>query len=160
MLLKSYYYLLFRIYSYYEGRPNEKNIILFSVTAVSTVVGFAFLFTIYLFLDYLDVLPMLPNKYYVIGVMILLGVFNYILFVRQKKFLEYGFKKDVNGGLLIVAYIVLIAAIFITVANLNRAKLNKQRLANPVKTEQLQKQKDDKPKSLEGRIRKWFEEAF
>ena len=36
--MKMYYYLLYRIHQYYISKPNEKPIILFTVTALSTVV--------------------------------------------------------------------------------------------------------------------------
>lgn len=54
----------------------------------------------------------------------------------------------------VVGYIVLTALTFILVANLNRARLAKERLANPVETEEVQQKRP----SLEGKIRKWFKD--
>jgi hypothetical protein len=69
-------------------------------------------------------------------------------------FLKCGFKKTLKGGVLVISYILFTALFAITIANLNRAKLVKHRLENSVKIEEIQ---EKKPKSLEGKIRKWFE---
>ena len=104
----------------------EKYAVLFSITAASTVIVYLGLFTIYSFLDYLEIISMFSNKYYVVVLMISLGIINYILFIRSKKFLDYGFKKDIKGGVLILFYIFITAASFIAVANCNRAKIFEQ----------------------------------
>lgn len=158
--MKAYHFLLFTIYRFYTDRMKEESVLLFSVTVASTVIIYVGLFTIYAFANYVNLIPMFPNKFYVVGAMTVIGLLNYYFIIRHKKFLSYNFKKDVKGGFLIIAYIVLTAVAFIIVANLNRDKLEKQRLANPVKTEEVQIKKDEKPKSLEGRIRKWFGRNF
>jgi hypothetical protein len=158
--MRVYNYFLFRVYRFYTDKMKETQMPLFYTSAVSTVVVGFNLFTVYAILDYLDAVVMFSGKYLILIPAGVIWTITHFFFVKGKRFLEYGFKKGVKGGFLVISYIVLTAALFITVANLNRAKLEKQRLANPVKTEQIQKQKDEKPKSLEGRIRKWFEETF
>ncbi|MDZ4146694.1 MAG: hypothetical protein U1C58_00265 [Flavobacteriaceae bacterium] len=80
---------------------------------------------------------------------------NYYLFIRDKKFLERGFKKDKKGGVLIVVFILSIIFTFIGVANMNRAKIIKK-----IEDRGIHNTKQLKKKSLEGRIRNWFDETF
>ena len=124
--MKIYYYLLYRIYSFYVDKKNEKSTVLFSVTAVSTLIIYFLFFNIYLFLDYLDIVRMFSNKYYVVFYMFLLGLFNYYFFIKQKIFLGYNFKKDYKGGLLIILFALLLIVLFILIANLNRTKIFNQ----------------------------------
>lgn len=97
--MNAYYYLLYRIYKYYANKPKENSILLFSVTAFSTVVIYIGLFTIYLLLNYLGLAPMVTSKYYVIIIMLILGVINYYGFVKPKKYLQLNFKSDFKGGM-------------------------------------------------------------
>lgn len=101
-----------------------------------------------------DIKKNLPNKFYVlIPTFVLWGVIYYGI-ARPKRFLNYNFQKSVKGGFLVVAYMVLTAVAFVIVANINRERLEKERLANPVKTEDVRKKRP----SLEGKIRKWFKD--
>jgi predicted PurR-regulated permease PerM len=86
---------------------------------------------------------------------VILGLLNYYLFIRDKKFLERGFKKDKKGGVLIVVLIISIIFTFISVANMNRAKIIKKIEESGVNNKQL-----NKKNSLERRIRDWFDETF
>lgn len=152
-------YLMFRIYSFYVDRGIERDIPFYYMSlAVTVLVGFN-LYTIYFLLNYLhfvgDITEYLPNKFYVLIPMAVLWSIIYFGIARPKRFLKYDFEKTIRGGFAVVGYMVLTALTFILVANLNRARLAEERLANPVKTEQVQK----KP-SLEGKIRKWFKDNF
>ncbi len=80
-----------------------------------------------------------------------LWIMNYYLFVRPKKFLECNFNKGVKGGVLIVLFILMIAISNVFIANLNRERIFKKQ-----KFQQIEKV-ERKP-SLEGKIRKWFNE--
>ena len=124
--MKIYYYLLYRIYSFYVDKKNEKSTVLFSVTAVSTLIIYFLFFNIYLFLDYLDIVRMFSNKYYVVFYMFLLGLFNYYFFIKQKIFLEYNFKKDYKVRLRSGLFALLLIVLFILIANLNRTKIFNQ----------------------------------
>jgi len=148
--MKLYNYLLFCLYNFYAYRLKEKSGHLISVTIFSTVIIYINLFTVYVFMNYLELLPMFPNKYFVIVIMISLGVVNYYFIVRHKKFLNQDFKRGIRGGIIVIVYLILTTIAFILVANLNRAKLEKQRLERTLKTEQ-------KP-SLEEKVEKWFKE--
>jgi purine-cytosine permease-like protein len=144
--MKAYYYLLYRIYKFYTDQIKEKSGIMFSITAVSSVLIFFVLFTIYGFLNYLDLIPNFLDEKYVIIAMILIALVNYYFFIRKKRFLNYNFKKDFKGGASIVFFILVIAISYITVANFNRNKIFSNKKIE---------QEGSKP-SLEGRIRKWF----
>ncbi|MBK6730645.1 MAG: hypothetical protein IPG60_06635 [Bacteroidetes bacterium] len=138
----------------------ETQLLLYYTSVVSSVlIGFNLL-AIYTLINYYDLVETIRNEFIVLSVGLLLGVLNHFLIVRKEKFLKCGFKKSIGGGLTVIMYILITATLTITVANLNRAKLEDERLAIPLKTEKVQKQKDEKPNSLEGRIRKWFKETF
>lgn len=150
--MKVYYYFLFRIYRYYKDKERESDFqALFGASAVSTVIIYFILLFVYGFVNYLDLLPMIKNKMYVIPFMVGFWFINYHLFVKNKKFLNYGFQKDRKGGVLITIFIVVLGVSFIILSNANRTKIFEERRKNPP-VEEMEK----KP-SLEGEIRKWFE---
>lgn len=152
-MIRAYNYLLFRIYKFYTDRMKEKDIPLISVASISTLLIFFNIFTIYSLLIYKGYFnDIIPSKYYVLIPIVVIWLLNYFLFVRREFFLEYDFRKDVKGGLLIVFYIVITAAAFIIVANYNREKLFKHQQEQPVK-----EQVEQRP-SLEGKIRKWWKD--
>lgn len=152
--MKLYQYLLFRIYCLYRDTIKDKENIFVSVTIVSTLIIWFLFFIPYTFLDYVYTFPIYSNfKVLVSGV--ILGLLNYYLFIRDKKFLERGFKKDKKGGVLIVVLIISIIFTFISVANMNRAKIIKKIEESGVNNKQL-----NKKNSLERRIRDWFDETF
>jgi len=154
--MKIYYYFLFRVYRFYTDKMKETQIPLFYTSAVSTAVTGFNLFTVYSFLDYMEVVKMFSGKYLILIPTMILWVITHFLFVQGKRFLKYDFKKSVKGGFLVVAYILFTAVAFIIVANFNRAKLAKGSIGNPVKTEHVQK----KEPSLERKIGNWLKETF
>jgi len=114
---------MFRIYRFYTDKMKEKQIPLFYTSAISALlIGFN-IFTVYAALDYFEIITMFSSKYYMLLFGGILWLLNHYLFVQHKKFLEYNFRKDFLGGILIVLYIILTGALFIWVANLNRAKI-------------------------------------
>ncbi|GAB3430188.1 hypothetical protein [Niabella aquatica] len=153
------YYLTFRVYRFYIDKLNESHIPLIYTASVVSILLWINIFTLYALLAHLhlvrDMTEILPNKFYVLIPMSVLWGIIYFGIVRPRRFLNYDFEKTRKGGFAIVSYIVLTALTFVLVANLNRARLAEERLANPVKTEEVQK----KP-SLEGKIRKWFKDNF
>ncbi len=152
--MRLYYYLLFRIHQFYIKRPKEQSLILFNITGISTIIVFLNIFSVYLLLYYLDFVPMLINKYLIVLGMFILGVLNYIYMIKPKKFLEHGFTEDRKGGFSILLYLIVTIVFFIVVANCNRAKIFKERKNSP----SIEKINNKEPASLEGRIRKWFED--
>ena len=124
--MKLYYYFLYRIYMFYKDTLKEKYFISFSVVTVSTVVIFIGLYTIYLYLDFIEIVPMFSNKFYVIPIMLSLGVFNFYFFIKPMKFLELNFKKDTKGGILVILFLLFITLTYVLVANKNRLKINKE----------------------------------
>lgn len=156
--MRAYYFLLFTIYRFYKDTMRETQMLMFYTAGVSSVLFGFNLLTIHSLLKYYDLAEPIPNDFVLLSGGLLLGLLNYFLIVKKGKFLECGFKKSSWGGLSVISYIVITAVLAIVVANLNRDKIDRQRLANPVKMEQIQK--DEKPKSLEGIIRKWFKETF
>ena len=121
--MRLYHYLLFRIYSFYKDTMKEKHYLQFSVTIVSTLLVFLLFFTIYTLLTYLDILKMYSNKYLTLILASIVGISNYCFFIHSKKYLEYNFKKDKKGGMIIILFIVFMIMMFVIVANLNRAKI-------------------------------------
>lgn len=150
--MKGYYYFLFRVYKLYKDKMNETDFqALFSTIAVSSVILSFHLIGAYVVLNYFDFVPIVTNKFYMILFMVIVGCVNYFFFIRKKKFLNYGFQKDRKGGIYIVIYIIFLCISLLILANINRTKIFEERRKNPP-VEEVEK----KP-SLEGEIRKWFE---
>jgi amino acid transporter len=148
--MKAYYYFLFRIYRLYKDKNKESDSqALFSATAVSTTIISINLFSLYGIADYFDVVTALENKYYAMFIMVIIGCINHYFFVREKKFLNYDFRKDRKGGYLIVLYIILSALFAFTEGQYNREKIFHER-AGKISTE-------PRKESLEGKLRKLFE---
>jgi hypothetical protein len=146
--MRAYYYLLFRLYNFFDKR--EKQNVLFNVTVASTIIIYVGLFTIYIFLEYLDILVIFQNKYFVIPIMVGLSLINYYVFVRHKYFLTNHLRSGLKNDLFLITCVLLIIGSYIIIANKNRAKLEEQRLPN------AKLEKVEKPHSLEGKIRKWI----
>ncbi|MDN3694663.1 hypothetical protein QWZ06_21520 [Chryseobacterium tructae] len=148
--MKAYYYLLFRIYRYYKDKQNENDFqAIFSAFAISTLIISLVLFFFHGLLNYFDLLPMYPNKFYMILFMVIIGFINYYFFVKDKRFLEYGFQKDKKGGVYIIITLIFLGISLLILSNVNREKIfGKKR--NP-----LIEQRESS--SLEGKIRRWFE---
>lgn len=148
--MKVYYYFLFRIYRLYKDKNKESDAqALFSATAVSTTTLSINVFSFYGVLDYFDFVPTLENKYITILIMLIFGWINHYFFVRERKFLNYGFQKDIKGGFLIVAYLILSVFFAVTEAQFNREKIFKENVGQIFN--------ETRKESLEGKIRKWFE---
>lgn len=153
--MKAYYYFLFRIYRYYKDKQNENELqAIFSVITVSTLIASLTIFFFHGSLNYLGILPMYSNKFYMILFMIIVGFINYYFFIRDKNFLNYDFQKDKKGGVYIILYIILLGILLFVLSNINREKIFEERKKNP-QTEQTQK-----PASLQSEIENWFKEKF
>ncbi|PXW08002.1 hypothetical protein C8D70_1196 [Chryseobacterium sp. CBTAP 102] len=153
--MKAYYYFLFRIYRYYKDKQNENELqAIFSVITVSTLIASLTIFFFHGLLNYLGILPMYSNKFYMILFMIIVGFINYFFFIRDKNFLNYDFQKDKKGGFYIIVYIILLGILLFVLSNINREKIFEERKKNP-QTEQTQK-----TASLQSEIENWFKEKF
>ncbi|WP_123947359.1 hypothetical protein [Chryseobacterium pennae] len=86
--------------------------------------------------------------------MVIIGFINYYFFVKDKRFLKYGFQKDRKGGIYIIIIFIFLGISLLILSNVNREKIFKERRENP-SIEQIERRP-----SLEGKIRKWFEETF
>lgn len=154
--MRGLYYVVFRIFRFAIDKGVDRETPFFYTSlAVTLLVGFN-IYTIYILLNYLnlirDITEVLPNKFYILIPVFILWNFIYFGIAKPKRFLSYNFEKTKKGGFAVVGYIILTALTFVLVANLNRARLQQERLANPVKTEEVQEKKP----SLESKIRKWF----
>lgn len=148
--MKTYYYFLFRIYRYYKDKQGESDFqALFAATAVSTVVLSFHLIALYIVANYFGLLPIVTNKLIMVLFMVTIGCINHYCFVRERNFLNYDFQKDIKGGFLIVAYIILSLILVLILAQFNREKIFKEE-AGKISNE-------PRKESLEGKIRKWFE---
>lgn len=148
--MKIYNYFLFRIFRFYKDKVKEhETIALFSVTALSTLIVSLNLIAIYLWVNFLGLVPILTNKLMVIIPMLIIGFINHHYFVRKKRFLSYGFRKDKKGGLLVMSYILFSFILPLTIGHYNRQKIFEGRttkISHKIHRE-----------SLEGKIKKWLE---
>jgi amino acid transporter len=129
--MKSYYYLLYRIYNYYLEKGKEEIWVSISRTLlVSTLLIYFFLYTSCAYVDFYSVKfldKIVTGKTSVIILMAIIGLLNYWFFIKPKKFLNYGFKADKKGGYAIIGLIVLMAVSFVFIANKNRDRIFKER---------------------------------
>ncbi|MCH6235457.1 hypothetical protein [Cognataquiflexum rubidum] len=148
--MKKYNYFLFRIFRFYKDKAKEHEAIaLISVTAVSTLIVSLNIIAIYLLVNLLGLIPILTNKLIVIIPMLVIGFINHHYFVRKKRFLSYGFRKDKKGGLLVMSYILCSFILPLTIGHYNRQKIFEGRTTEITHKPQRE--------SLEGKIRKWLE---
>lgn len=124
----------------------EKRNLLFSTSFVTALLISINLMTIYFLLEYLQVLPSVANKYYIVAFMILVWGINYYGIVKKGNFLTYNFKEDKKGGYAVVLIMIVTFLLAVSVGNLNREKI----------FEEKAKSNGPKKESLEGKIREWF----
>jgi len=124
-MLKAYNYFLFRVYMFYKRY--EKGNFTFSTSVVSTVLITINLMTLYLLLNYLDFLPDIPNKLFVVFFLMLIWIVNYFGIVRKEAFLRQNFRTDKTGGYLVVGVIIFTATFAIVVGAMNREKVLTQK---------------------------------
>lgn len=110
----------------------EEQVPLFYVTAVSTVLIFINLFTILGLLDHFDIITFSINKYTSAISLVVIGLINYFLFVRQKQFLNYNFERSRKGDVWVIMYFILTIMIFIAIAKQHRMKVLKDRAVRPI----------------------------
>ena len=129
--MKFYYYLLYRIYNYYRNDYKEnEGLSLYSTVTASTLIIYFILYTAFAYVDFYSVNflnKIVSGKLSVIIIMAIIGVLNYLFFIKPKKFLNYNFKPDKKGGNAIIGFIVLLVLIFVFIANKNREKIFKER---------------------------------
>jgi len=131
--MKAYYYLLFRIYRFYTDKIKEKDFPLIYACSVSTIFFYFNLYTVYAYIVYKNYIDeFIPSKYYVLIPMAVIWLLNYFFFVKRKRFLDFNFKKDVKGGMLIVAYFLFTVVIFIIIAKYQRAEIFEEEHKHPV----------------------------
>ena len=129
--MKTYYYLLFRLYDYYlRVRKEDLGLSLYFTVTASTLIVYFSLVSVVSLIDYLS--PnffnfFIPNKYFIIAYLFVIGFLNYSLFIKNKKFLTYKFRNDKNGGYAILLYIFILGIVLTFFANVNREKIFKER---------------------------------
>ncbi|OYQ33905.1 hypothetical protein CHU92_12515 [Flavobacterium cyanobacteriorum] len=121
--MKAYNYFLFRIYMFYKDTMKEKDFLILATSVVSTLVILINLLTLYYIFVFLKIIPQIPNKYYTIFVGVLLCLLNYRFMIKNKNFLNYNFNKDKKGGYFIISIFILTVILFITIANIYRARV-------------------------------------
>lgn len=130
--MKSYYYILYRIFNSLSNSKKQNNAETISIllTNTSTLIVWFGLYTMLSYIDYycFNISNILiPNKFFVLIYVIILALLNYYFFIKDKKFLNYGFEADKKGGYFIVGFIILMAVSFVFIANKNREKISKER---------------------------------
>lgn len=134
--MKQFNYLLFRLYDYYHRvRKEDAGLSLyFTVTASTLIIYFVF----YNILTYIDfyffkiVNQLLPNKFSIAVFIVVIGLLNYWLFIKDRNFLNYNFKSDKKGSYAIIGFIIFLALSFVFVANKNREKNFKDRQSEKI----------------------------
>ena len=129
--MRLYNYLLFRLYDYYNRVRKEDAVLslYFTVTA-STLLIYLFLYTAFAYVDFYSLKflnKIVTGKTSVVCLMGIIGFLNYWFLIKPKKFLNHNFKTDKKGGYVIVGFIVLLALMFVLIANKNREKIFKER---------------------------------
>ena len=126
-----YYYILYRIFNTLSNPKKQNNATTINIllTNTSTLIVW---FGIYTMLSYVDYYcfnisnVLVPNEFFVFFYLVILGSLNYYFFIKDKKFLNYGFKADKKGGYLILGFIIFLVVSFVFVANKNREKISKE----------------------------------
>ena len=118
-----YQYFLFRIYHFYTHVFKEKQIPVFYVGAISSlIVGFSVML-IYGFFELAGYVPPIESSLGIILFAFTLWILNYYLFIKEEKFLKKNFKNDKIGGALIVIYIIALITLLIVLGKLHRSEL-------------------------------------
>lgn len=127
-----YYYILYRIFNSLSDPKKQNNTVTINIllTNTSTLILWFGIYTILTYIDYycFNISSILvPNQSFVVIYVIILALLNYYFFIKDKKFLNYGFKADKKGGYFIVGFIILMAVSFVFVAKNNREKISQER---------------------------------
>lgn len=69
----------------------------------------------------------IENLYLYVFCLGLALIFNHLLFVKPKKFLNYNFKRNLVGGIVVAAYVILTFSTFFVIANIHRDKVFAER---------------------------------
>ena len=130
--MKAYNYLLFRIYSELRNPKNGNNsrtIVVLLTSTSSFLLYFTFISIISIFDFYYDGLydRIFFDKSVIIFFLIMISLLNYFIFIKNKNFLNFNFKSNLFGTILIIIYILFISGILIFSANKNRDKIYKER---------------------------------
>lgn len=122
--MKIYNYFLFRTYYFFKDTLREKDLLIFSTTLTSSLMIYLIILTIGIFLHTKDLVNILGfDKMKIIGILIFISLFNYLLFIKRGRFLNSGFRKGVAGGWCIAIILLLIIGTFIYQAQTLRAML-------------------------------------
>ncbi|PIF33097.1 hypothetical protein CLU81_3671 [Flavobacterium sp. 9] len=130
--MKYYYYILYRIFNSLSDQKKHNNAGTISIllTNTSTLIVWFGIYTMLLYIDYycFNISNILiPNQFFVLIYVIILALLNYYFFIKDKRFLNYGFEADKKGGYFIVGFIILMAVSFVFIANKNREKISNER---------------------------------
>ena len=123
--MKYYYYFLYRLYKQLSSKYSEEKIVQLLTVTTSTFVIFFLLMTLYLAFG-LFVFPILfkgLNKMEFTLFIVLVGILNYLLFIRNKKFLNFGFKQDNRGIYYIILFLIFLFVIFVILAKISRDRI-------------------------------------
>lgn len=123
-MLRVYQYFLFRIYHFYVNVFKEKDLPVFYTGAISTLFLYFTLILVYGFFELVGFVPVNKSSYlFTVLTIFAVWLLNYFLFVRQEEFLKKNFKNDLLGGILVVAYLVLLLTLLIIQGKISRGEL-------------------------------------
>ena len=116
--MKIYNYLIYRLYSFYTVDLKRLDQPLLTVSILLTIIIWYNVITIYGILRYIGIFPKYSNYTVAAITMFSFMVLNY-LYIRREIFKEYGFKRDLRGGILVALYILFSIGAFFVSVNMN-----------------------------------------
>ena len=124
--MKLYCYLLFRFYWFFRDVWGEGHkMARISSGMVGSLICFfhVLIFQLVYALIINKAILFLADKLQVVIILAVLFFLNYFFLLKNNKFKRYNFQKSKEGGIMIIIYILVMIAIFIYLANINRDKI-------------------------------------
>lgn len=121
--MRAYYYLLYRLYTFYTITLNKSDQPLTNVSIVSSLLIWFNFIWIYGVFQLFGIFPQYSNYTIYAIILTALWLTNHFLLVKNEYFLKCNFKRDRAGGIGVVLFITLTITAFIITANENRERV-------------------------------------
>lgn len=121
-MINFYYYLLYRLYSFYSKETHDELYKSISVTILSSLIVFLPIINIYFYFGYLDFIRVF-NVYWYMGSFVCFNIVNYVLFVKRRHFLDINSSRSVLKDIMLFVLVFISILMFVVVSNLNREKM-------------------------------------
>ena len=120
---KNYYYLAYRIFTFYTDTLKEKNLPGMYTSGILSILAVVNLISIYYLLVLFDIVSQPLNEYHAITLFVILFFTNYFFVAKPKKLIGYNFTKSENGGYIISLVIGLTIVFYLIVAIIHRDRV-------------------------------------